>query len=51
MAVVNALNQGRAASGQTRVTGRDCTQDHRFQDGYSAALSTDAIHALITGVM
>ena len=35
----------------TRVEGRNCYDDARFQDGYSAALSTDAIRALITGVM
>jgi len=35
----------------TRVEGRDCYNDPRFQDGYSAALSADAIRALITGVM
>ena len=35
----------------TRVPGRTCANDPRFQDGYSSALSTDAIHALITGVM
>lgn len=35
----------------TRVTGRDCYNDPRFQDGFTAALSTDAIRALITGVM
>lgn len=35
----------------TRVEGRDCYNDARFQDGYSAALSADAIRAIITGVM
>ncbi len=35
----------------TRVTGRNCYEDPRFQDGYSAALSTQAIRAIITGVM
>lgn len=35
----------------TRVEGRNCYENPRFQDGYSAALSTDAIRALITGVM
>ena len=34
----------------TRVEGRDCYNDQRFQDGYSAALSTQAIRAIITGV-
>jgi cysteine-rich repeat protein len=35
----------------TRVAGRNCYQDPRFQDGFSSALSTAAIHAIITGVM
>lgn len=34
----------------TRVEGRNCYDDARFQDGYSAALATDAIRAIITGV-
>jgi cysteine-rich repeat protein len=34
----------------TRVEGRDCYNDMRFQDGYSAAMTGDAVHAVITGV-
>ena len=35
----------------TRIPGRDCYVDARIQDGYSAALQTDAVRAFIVGTM